>query len=107
MNKLKIFPLMVLASLALSGCGTNRRESGGRSALTNDEAREICLSAPHNDSPIDQIMRDHQSRARKLPDKPDEWILVGKGWVRKARRSADPGFYLNVEACAAAALHAD
>jgi tetratricopeptide (TPR) repeat protein len=29
---------------------------------------------------------------------------VGWGWVRKARVSTDPGFYLNVEACADAAL---
>jgi tetratricopeptide (TPR) repeat protein len=107
MTKFKLLPLVALASVAVAGCGTSGARDGRRGALTADEARAICLSEPHNDSPIDQTMRDHQSRARKLADKPDEWILVGKGWVRKARRSADPGFYVNVEACAEAALDLD
>lgn len=106
MSKLKIFALTMMTLPALAGCGTNRKGEG-RTTLTAAEAREICLSEPHDDSPIDQVMRDHQSRARKLANNSDEWLLVGKGWVRKARRSADPGFYFNVEACAEVVLAAD
>jgi len=96
-----------VASLALAGCGSSNSRDGKRSSLAPEEARQICLSDPHDGSPVGQAIREHQDRARRLPDRPDEWILVGKGWVRKARRSADPGFYVNVEACADAALHAD
>jgi tetratricopeptide (TPR) repeat protein len=107
MTKFKLLPIVALASLAVAGCGMRGGRDGRRAALTADEAREICLSEPHNDSPVDQTMRDQQIRARKLANKPNEWTLVGKGWVRKARRSADPGFYVNVEACAEAALSVD
>jgi tetratricopeptide (TPR) repeat protein len=75
--------------------------------MSPEESRDICLADPNDGSPIGEAIAEHQSRARKLPGKADEWIRIGNGWVRKARRSADPGFYLNVEACAEAAIHAD
>src|SRR5262249_41253741 len=45
-----------------------------------------------------------QDGARRLPSKPERWTLVGWGWVRNARISTDPGFYVNVQACVDAAL---
>jgi tetratricopeptide (TPR) repeat protein len=106
MSKISVLLLLTVASLSLAGCDARNKKVSARSTLTAEEAREICLSAPNDASPVGQAISEHQDRARRLPGKPDEWILVGNGWVRKARRSADPGFYVNVEACADAALHA-
>ncbi len=48
----------------------------------------------------DRAIDAAQARARKTPGNPDTWILLGRAWVRKARESADPGYYLNANACA-------
>src|SRR6185436_17361694 len=100
-------PFVLGSFLLVSACATKSNTPGARATLTADEARQICLASPQDGSPIGQAISEHQDRARKLPGQPDEWILVGKGWVRKARRSADPGFYINVEACAETALQAE
>jgi tetratricopeptide (TPR) repeat protein len=71
---------------------------------TPDEAREVCLAGPSGTAPIDVAIRVSQARARALPSKPDGWVRVGWDWVRKARLSADPGFYVNVASCADEAL---
>jgi len=69
-----------------------------------DEAREICLAAPRGTATIDGAIRTGQAHARALPTKPESWVRVGWEWVRKARLSADPGFYVNVASCADEAL---
>lgn len=107
MSGFRILPWLVLTSVTIAGCQAGPKTEENRSSLTTDESREICLSDPHGGLPIDEALREQQNRARQLANKPDEWILVGKGWVAKARRSADPGFYVNVEACASAALHVE
>ena len=71
---------------------------------TADEAREICLTAVNGTAPIDDAIRASQARARVLPTKPEGWVRIGWDWVRKARLSADPGFYVNVASCADEAL---
>ncbi|HRG98982.1 MAG TPA: tetratricopeptide repeat protein [Polyangiaceae bacterium] len=48
----------------------------------------------------DRAIDAAQARAQKTPDNNDAWIVLGRAWVRKARESADPGFYLNARACA-------
>jgi tetratricopeptide (TPR) repeat protein len=54
--------------------------------------------------PVDDAIRRAQDQARKLPIEPQQWTMVGQGWVKKARVTADPGFYVNVRACVDAAL---
>jgi tetratricopeptide (TPR) repeat protein len=71
---------------------------------TADEAREICLSDVAGKASIDEAIRASQTRARALPTKPEGWVRVGWDWVRKARLSGDPGFYVNVGSCADEAL---
>jgi len=103
-SKFKILLCLVLASMTFAGCGIRDKKDSARAMLTSEEARAICLAPPRDGSPIGQAISEHQDRARRLPGQPNEWILVGNGWIRKARRSGDPGFYVNVEACAEAAL---
>jgi tetratricopeptide (TPR) repeat protein len=71
---------------------------------TADEAREICLTGASGTPTIDAAIRGSQARARALPGRPESWVRVGWEWVRKARLSADPGFYVNVATCADEAL---
>ena len=71
---------------------------------TASEAREICLADPNGSSSLDEGIRGLQTKAHRLPIEPESWVRVGQGWVRKARLTADPGFYVNVDACVNAAL---
>jgi len=71
---------------------------------TADEARAICLTSASGTVTIDAAIRASQARARALPGRPESWVRVGWEWVRKARLSADPGFYVNVASCADEAL---
>lgn len=88
---------VLLSAAAVSGCQ-------GRPSPT-DEARDICLAAPTGGTSVDEAIRKYQAQARQLPTRPDQWLLVGRGWVRKARGSSDPGFFINVRACADEALN--
>jgi tetratricopeptide (TPR) repeat protein len=91
--------LALLATTGLVGCR--------KASVASGEARDVCLADPSAGLPVDEAIREHQKLARKVPHKPDEWVLIGRGWVRKARRTADPGFYVNVEACATEALRVE
>jgi tetratricopeptide (TPR) repeat protein len=71
---------------------------------TPEEARGICLTDVTGASTIDEAIRVSQARARTQPTKPEAWVRTGWDWVRKARLSADPGFYVNVASCADEAL---
>jgi tetratricopeptide (TPR) repeat protein len=102
MRTIRIVPTVLVACVAIGGCQREPRATGD---LTTDEARTICLADPRGGLPIDQAIREHQRLARRMSGKPEEWILAGRGWVRKARRSGDAGFYVNVAACASATLH--
>jgi tetratricopeptide (TPR) repeat protein len=54
----------------------------------------------------EELSRIEQA-VKKEPRKLDAWISLGNGWVRQARRSGDPGFYLNAAACASLALEVE
>lgn len=64
------------------------------------EARALALSVPDDDAPL----LAKAKAARTLAHKPDAWVELGQAWVQKARRSGDPGFHLNADACATVAL---
>jgi len=69
-------------------------------------ARKLALMAPEGNSAADQEIQALSRRAEQA-DQPDVWVMLGRAWVRKARASADPGFYLNASAAADAALDID
>jgi tetratricopeptide (TPR) repeat protein len=71
---------------------------------SSDASKELCLADPGASARIDNELRSLQQGALRAPSTPEPWALVGSQWVRKARTSTDPGFYVNVEACAAASL---
>jgi tetratricopeptide (TPR) repeat protein len=71
---------------------------------TAEEGRAICLAEVAGMAPSADGMRADQNRARTLPTSPEAWARVARRWVRKARLSGDPGFYVNVASCVDEAL---
>lgn len=63
-------------------------------------ARVLALQKPSGSSALDKEIELLQKAAEKNPDTMDAWILLGRAWARKARRTKDPGYWLNVDACA-------
>src|SRR5262245_23496385 len=112
-NRIAVATLLVMALAtgcrrppeAVSDGGAATASAPAVGPLRSDEARELCLADPGGDGAIERELRAAQERARRLAQKSDEWVSAGRQWVRKARLASDPGFYVNVEGCAAAALN--
>lgn len=66
-------------------------------------AKKLALAPSQGNSPIDLEITAEQKKASDAP-KADAWILLGRSWVKKARATSDPGFYLNAKAAADVAL---
>jgi tetratricopeptide (TPR) repeat protein len=66
----------------------------------------LALASTHGDGETDRLIAHDEALATKLPSKAESWTLLGSAWVRKARESSDPGYYLNANACADLALRA-
>ncbi|HEY8072898.1 MAG TPA: tetratricopeptide repeat protein, partial [Labilithrix sp.] len=78
---------------------TARAESTDSDAsLSPDE--KLALQKLSGTTPSDKNVSDAQTVVRAAMTREDPWIVLGRSWVRKARESADPGFYLNADACA-------
>jgi cytochrome c-type biogenesis protein CcmH/NrfG len=71
---------------------------------TADPETRLALLRTDDGKPVDALLRSLQERAQRHPDKLDTWVLLGHAWVRKARETAEPGYYRNAEACATVAL---
>ncbi len=66
--------------------------------------QRLALAALTGTNLADKQVTELQKNARANPAKDEVWIVLGRSWVRKARESADPGFYLNADACAEVVL---
>jgi tetratricopeptide (TPR) repeat protein len=66
--------------------------------------RALCAAESPGASSADLHLLAGRKAAERTPELPDVWLALGTTWLQKARESADPGFYLNVRACADAAL---
>jgi len=62
--------------------------------------QRLALAPSTGNTQADKSVTETQKLVRENRAKDDNWILLGRAWVRKARESADPGFYLNADACA-------
>jgi tetratricopeptide (TPR) repeat protein len=68
------------------------------------QARALALQRPASGLAADGYVLEQQRKLDQLPKKHDLWILLGQAWIRMARETADPGYYLNADACADVAL---
>jgi tetratricopeptide (TPR) repeat protein len=72
-----------------------------------DVAKRLALQNPPGSTAVDRLIASLQKAAGRNPGKGDLWVVLGRAWVRKARESTDPGFYLNAKAAADLALDID
>jgi len=67
----------------------------------------LALAKSTGTTGADKHLTELQVQVRQNRAKDESWIMLGRAWVRKARESADPGFYLNADACADVVLERD
>ena len=91
------------ASAARQGTAPKPVETRPAGALTSQESRDLCLADPGDSRPESKPLRAATALAGKRAQ-PNDWVKAGDAWIRKARLSSDPGFYVNANACATVAL---
>ncbi len=85
---------------ATAAAATTARPSGD----SVERARTLALAPSKDGTPVDLLIEQSQKAIEKNPKKVDWWIVLGRAWVRKARESSDPGYYLNATAAVDVAL---
>jgi tetratricopeptide (TPR) repeat protein len=103
--KLGLLAVALLA--ALPGCKEKQEAAAAQAPAPTpaapaprDDERLLALSPPGAQTPVDQQILQLQETARRSPEKVEAWLVLGQAWVRKARGTGDPGYYLNAGACA-------
>ncbi len=106
------------AILGLAACMTGCRQQrasvpalpdphDGSTSVTSSEAatrHPLAFLALDGSAAIDRTISDLQARLRREPTSLDGWVALGEAWVRRARQTADPGYYRSAADCAEAAL---
>jgi tetratricopeptide (TPR) repeat protein len=94
---------LAVAVAAGGAARTRPAAAPGRSATAPAEKPEpaaLALAEVSGTSSGEQRLRALVRRVRSRPQLDDGWLLLGQAWVRRARESSDPGYYLHAEACA-------
>ena len=102
MFRLKPVSTAVALLAALAGCTQEKQAAPAPPPAAVQEARDenrlLALAPPGGKTPVDQQIERLQDVAKRSPEKVDAWLLLGQEWVRKARGTGDPGYYLNAGA---------
>ncbi len=101
--RLKLSSLTVVLLAALTGCKEKPEAppvAPPAAQEPRDDNRTLALAPPGGQAPVDQQVTQLQDVLRRSPEKVDAWLTLGYAWVRKARGTGDPGYYLNAGACA-------
>jgi tetratricopeptide (TPR) repeat protein len=65
-----------------------------------DDARRLAVAPTKEDAAVDRRLAALSQVALAKPRKTEAFLELGRAWVRKARETSDPGYYLNASACA-------
>ena len=101
---------LAACSAPTAGAGTEAAAATATAAAKapeRDAAHTLALTPATGGDPADREIDLLQRRADKVPGKADVWVQLGRAWVKKARQSSDPGYYLSAGACADIALEID
>jgi tetratricopeptide (TPR) repeat protein len=72
-----------------------------------DPRKQLALAKATGEPAVDALIDSLEKAVHHNPTKVDFWDGLGRAWVRKARDTADPGYYLNANACSEIALSID
>ena len=110
MRRLHTLIIISMPWAPLSGCAVGEDSSPLAAAPPVSPApaapdhRALALEAVDGDTESTARLANRRARVRKVPGNADAWVLLGRAWVRHARGSGDPGFYLNADAASQVAL---
>lgn len=79
---------------------TPRAGQSATSPPPKPDRASLALADVSGSSRAERSLRALVARVRARPEVDDGWLLLGRAWVRRARESSDPGYYLHAEACA-------
>ncbi len=91
----------LLSLVAMLG-GLSCTEPQKRSRAENEQRVLALAPATGTDALAVEIRGKETAQAKH--ETPGGWIALGRAWVRLARHTSDPGFYLSADACASLAL---
>ncbi len=80
------------------------KAAGPQASAPRSAEKTLALAAVEGQSHVDLEITRLERSLRARPDDAAGWVSLGRAWVRKARESTDPGFYLDADACAKLAL---
>ena len=66
--------------------------------LAPGAARALAFADPNDAEPVDHLIRAQQKQAKALETNTDHLIILGRFWIRKARETSQPRYYLNARA---------
>lgn len=109
---------VLFAAVVASACQREVAKSSAQERLTSklassgaapsrQENQSLALATVRGDGVIAARIARLQAASRAAPANADNWVSLGQYWVRKARESGDPGYFLNANASAALALELD
>lgn len=103
-----MMPRLLLLALPLALAACHRGSTDGKktesTVATSISPKTLALQSSTGGSLVDRQIAQRQAILQKTPEVVSEWLILGRLWVRKARESTDPGYYLNANACADIAL---
>jgi tetratricopeptide (TPR) repeat protein len=103
-------PLAFAALALVAGCHRSERPAGTTTTHAAEPepalspSMRLALQKLTDASAATRVVEAAQQEAQMNPAKDEAWVVLGRAWVRKARESGDPGFYLNADACASIVL---
>jgi tetratricopeptide (TPR) repeat protein len=96
----------------LGGCGHSGGSSRASQAAQEPELspvtpERLALQHPDGRAEVDVLITNFERAVEQHPSRVELWVVLGRTWVRKARETTDPGFYINAQAAADMALKLD
>jgi len=103
---------LALAGVLLGACGHTGNHDRAAQAAREPELfpatpKRLALQRPDGRAAVDVLIANLERAVEQHPTKGDLWVDLGRAWVRKARTTPDPGFYINAQAAADMALELD
>ncbi len=97
--------IALLAALAFPVIGCRARNvtkatAAAASASASPSGRSLALAAVDGSTASLQQIREIQRHVRARPELDEGWLVLGRAWVRLARETRDPGYYLHAAECA-------